>query len=876
MLLASNSPKSHIDRVISRLGISAGRFQQIYYPCQETKYAMKCSDLFWKKVLKDYPLDRYELTIIDDNQRNLDLAKSIGIHGIKVDPAKQELADAMLRFLKVHPSTFDPSFEFDEVKYLEKKNEVDRLSYSPSVRQKLIKLLAERLQGRIDASTSESLHLNVVDLGAGLLNMLDEVTNMISSAIKIMSSSSQMTAFVNYIAYEGNRHVWEAAISKLVADKSFVITEIQTSSPSSQQLMTKRIELTSGSSIDLQVKFVNDDFLGSQQIDQIHQYFKATSPTSQVDLIIGSCLADLFPPDILSKWLTHLNDDGKALLYLPITFCGSTMIRAHEQQVELVRHLLGQRDSSSISQYELFNDYHYSLQAQGHHLQVDELISELSACGCQLIRSSHISAATETVVTAAQDDDSTWKISLKQHKYLFYCMLRFIAHGTIYGIDARFYPIDLVISWLQTFYQLLADVHPHHPLGPDIAILAKNRDLLFIYPSSRQFYSSATDPSKARVKIAAGSSEVQAIEFIAARSLRLVESSLSALASSMLPNQILIEAEHSLISTGTELKIYRGDFDSDQALDTAFTEMKESSMRYPLRYGYCHVGKVIAVGSQVERARYLGQRVFSFSPHASHVIASTNDVMIVPEDISSLDAIFLPTIETAYSLVIAARPILGERLAVVGLGQIGLFTAAILIMMMVQTQSAKLHLFDVNDKRLAIAAAYLSDNRAIFINPSRKPAYNQPKDLDIDAAIEVSGHPSGLQTAIDSLGSDGRLIIGSWYGEKPVPLHLGLKFHRQGISTISSQVSNIPAALSSRWTKKRRFDVCWDLVRQLRPSQVFEIIDQHSQPMSYEELSTKRARAIVGMDERELSDAYESLDRGLATIIAIDYSKHSS
>jgi len=52
----------------------------------------------------------------------------------------------------------------------------------------------------------------------------------------------------------------------------------------------------------------------------------------------------------------------------------------------------------------------------------------------------------------------------------------------------------------------------------------------------------------------------------------------------------------------------------------------------------------------------------------------------------------------------------------------------------------------------------------------------------------------------------GRVVIGSWYGSKPVQLDLGGAFHRSRIRLISSQVSSLAPELSGRWDKSRRFE----------------------------------------------------------------------
>ena len=49
-------------------------------------------------------------------------------------------------------------------------------------------------------------------------------------------------------------------------------------------------------------------------------------------------------------------------------------------------------------------------------------------------------------------------------------------------------------------------------------------------------------------------------------------------------------------ASGTELKVFRGDFDDGAQLDTSIASMAEDKMAYPLAYGYSLVGKVVRVG----------------------------------------------------------------------------------------------------------------------------------------------------------------------------------------------------------------------------------------------------------------------------------------
>jgi threonine dehydrogenase-like Zn-dependent dehydrogenase len=86
-----------------------------------------------------------------------------------------------------------------------------------------------------------------------------------------------------------------------------------------------------------------------------------------------------------------------------------------------------------------------------------------------------------------------------------------------------------------------------------------------------------------------------------------------------------------------------------------------------------------------------------------------------------------------------------------------------------------------------------------------------------DLSIEISGSPSALDDAIALTGFGGRVVIGSWYGEKKAALDLGGSFHRSRIKLISSQVSTIASGLSGRWDKGRRFQVAWEALERIQP-----------------------------------------------------------
>jgi threonine dehydrogenase-like Zn-dependent dehydrogenase len=251
------------------------------------------------------------------------------------------------------------------------------------------------------------------------------------------------------------------------------------------------------------------------------------------------------------------------------------------------------------------------------------------------------------------------------------------------------------------------------------------------------------------------------------------------------------------------------------------------------------VGVVGAAGDAVPDAqRWLGRRVFAFAPHASAVVVDAGDVMPVPAGVRAEDAVFLPSVETAVSLAHAAGPLLGERVLVVGQGLIGLLTAAAL-QHAGAGPTADVTVADVSDARLAVASAF--NPTAATWNPAARPTTSRG---GFDVCVEVSGNPRGLQTAIDCAAANGKVVVGSLFGDGLSPLRLGLRFHRSGVRLVASQVSHIPPELSGRWDKRRRFDVAWHVLQKVRPSRLLG------------------ADGAVPLRSADVLRAYERLERG--------------
>lgn len=276
-------------------------------------------------------------------------------------------------------------------------------------------------------------------------------------------------------------------------------------------------------------------------------------------------------------------------------------------------------------------------------------------------------------------------------------------------------------------------------------------------------------------------------------------------------DDVLVESICSAISAGTEMLIYQGRFPRTLETDSVISGLR-GGFKYPLAYGYACVGKVVEVGNMVN-GEWKDRLVFSFQPHTSHFITKTDALFCIPDSLLPESACLFPNMETAVNLVQDAAPIFGERVLVLGQGIIGLLTASLL-------QEFPLETLVTADPYELRRRASLKLKVSEALDPNSE---NFQNDLSVyaqrrfDLTFELSGDPSALDDALSLTCFSGRIIIGSWYGEKKVEVDLGGAFHRSRIKLISSQVSTIAPELSARWDKTRRFEAAWRALERVKP-----------------------------------------------------------
>jgi 2-desacetyl-2-hydroxyethyl bacteriochlorophyllide A dehydrogenase len=309
-------------------------------------------------------------------------------------------------------------------------------------------------------------------------------------------------------------------------------------------------------------------------------------------------------------------------------------------------------------------------------------------------------------------------------------------------------------------------------------------------------------------------------------------------------DEVLVKTRVSAVSAGTELLLYRGRFPASLPVDATIPALTRT-FGYPLAYGYASVGQVAEVGHAANKD-LLNRPVFCFHSHESHYTIHQNQLILLPGDIEPIEAAFLATMETAVNFLMDGQPVIGEKVAVFGLGVVGLLATVLLA----QLPLGDLAVLDPCALRRQNAEAVgariaLDPDAQNPLDVLKKRLESAPGEVGADLIYELSGNPAALNQAIEIAGAGARIVIGSWYGTKKAELELGGSFHRNRIKLISSQVSTLAPQFSARWTKSRRLQVAMDMIRQVKPGRfVSHRFDVHQAAEAYELLDKQPHEAM--------------------------------
>jgi 2-desacetyl-2-hydroxyethyl bacteriochlorophyllide A dehydrogenase len=266
--------------------------------------------------------------------------------------------------------------------------------------------------------------------------------------------------------------------------------------------------------------------------------------------------------------------------------------------------------------------------------------------------------------------------------------------------------------------------------------------------------------------------------------------------------EVLIRTLRSLISTGTELTVYRGTFPTSSAWSR--------HAKYPYLPGYSNVGVVVDVGPGVDR-QWIGKRVGTYGYHAAYVVEQCTVARPIESDqISNDAATFFTIAEIVMNGVRRSQLRWGESAGVYGLGLLGQITVRF-----AQVAGAfPVLAIDVNAHRLKL----LGDHPAVVpILAGRDDlmeiATLRTRNRMVDVVFEVTGNPALIAHQFEVLRPQGRFVVLSSPKDKT-----SFDFHDHcnapSYTIIGAHNASHPthATLDNPWTCNRDGELFFDLV----------------------------------------------------------------
>jgi len=300
------------------------------------------------------------------------------------------------------------------------------------------------------------------------------------------------------------------------------------------------------------------------------------------------------------------------------------------------------------------------------------------------------------------------------------------------------------------------------------------------------------------------------------------------------PQQLLIETQVSLISPGTERAFFLG--------------LPNTSQQYPQKTGYSNIGQVMAVGADIE-GWSIGDRVATRSNHRLTNAVDVDQCLVLPEALNEDHAAFFQLAAIAMQGVRKAQIELGESVAVMGAGLIGLLAA----------QLAKLSgglpsiSLDRDAGRLAFAKLVDIDATLLVEGDTPAPTLAKLKGLcsqdGADVVIEATGHPDAIPMAFALARPYGRVILlGSTRGET-ASVDFYHDVHKKGLTVIGAHETARPHVDSygGWWTMEADQKIALELLAQERLKVAPFITNRfywQQAPQAYERLKTWDSKTL--------------------------------
>jgi predicted dehydrogenase len=306
-------------------------------------------------------------------------------------------------------------------------------------------------------------------------------------------------------------------------------------------------------------------------------------------------------------------------------------------------------------------------------------------------------------------------------------------------------------------------------------------------------------------------------------------------------NGVLVETKVSLVSAGTEKMLV--DFakksmlakakDRPDLVKQVVDKMKKEGVKNtlekvftkldtPIPLGYSLAGRVIEVGSNMSGIN-IGDRVAcggaGYANHSEINYVPKNLMVKIPDGVDDVDASFVTVGAIALQGVRQTEPILGERVAVIGLGLLGQLAVQLL-----KANGCKVIGSDVDPDKIALALKMGADeacHAGDLIKKSDEFSNGYGVDAVIIAASTASNQPvidaaeiSRMRGRVVFLGMVGMDIPRNDYYKKELDLRLSMAYGPGRYDPDYEEKGiDYPYDLV-RWTEQRNFEAFLGLIEE--------------------------------------------------------------
>jgi len=271
--------------------------------------------------------------------------------------------------------------------------------------------------------------------------------------------------------------------------------------------------------------------------------------------------------------------------------------------------------------------------------------------------------------------------------------------------------------------------------------------------------------------------------------------------------QVRVRSEFGAAKHGTEIAIFKGYQKPRGRLDPVtktFTHEEDTGPFRPFPVGNMTVGPVVEVGPEVAGVAE-GDRVLFYGGFRPTHVAEAARCWKVPADLPWQSAVCLDPADFAMGAVRDGHVRVGDAVAFLGLGAIGLMGVQI-------AKAAGAYPVIASDPLPARRAAAVKVGADLALDPAacdvgleiKKATANRGADV----VIEYSGNVHAMQAALRGVAYGGTVVAGAYPPPYPAGLNFGAEAHVNIPQIVFSRSCSEPGRDHPRWTDQRVFEVC--------------------------------------------------------------------